>query len=85
VGADGRKALQRSSAVRADVASRTRPWETLRILRTGVVDVTETYGGYVAGELPLVEIDPGLEADRGEAAVHVPAIALWLPNAVMGR
>jgi hypothetical protein len=54
-------------------------------LRTGVVDVTETYGGYVAGELPLVEIDPGLEADRGEAAVHVPAIALWLPNAVMGR
>src|SRR4030095_1061246 len=30
--------------------------ETLRVLRTGVVDITETYGGYVAGELPLVEI-----------------------------
>ena len=26
--------------------------ETIRILKTGVVDVTETYGGYVAGELP---------------------------------
>jgi TRAP-type C4-dicarboxylate transport system substrate-binding protein len=30
--------------------------ETIRVLKTGVVDVTETYGGYVAGELPMVEI-----------------------------
>ena len=27
--------------------------ETIRVLKTGVVDVTETYGGYVAGELPI--------------------------------
>jgi TRAP-type C4-dicarboxylate transport system substrate-binding protein len=30
--------------------------ETLRVLRTGIVDVAEVYGGYVAGELPIVEI-----------------------------
>jgi TRAP-type transport system periplasmic protein len=30
--------------------------ETIRILKNGVVDVTETYGGYVAGELPMIEI-----------------------------
>ena len=30
--------------------------ETIRVLKNGIVDVTETYGGYVAGELPLIEI-----------------------------
>ena len=30
--------------------------ETIRVIKTGVVDVAEIYGGYVAGELPMVEI-----------------------------
>ncbi|MGH7302335.1 MAG: TRAP transporter substrate-binding protein DctP [Candidatus Rokuibacteriota bacterium] len=53
--------------------------ETLRILRTGVVDVTETYGGYVAGELPLVEILelPGIFPDPQTAKK---AILAWKPT-----
>src|SRR5262245_50968159 len=53
--------------------------ETLRILRTGVVDVTETYGGYVAGELPLVEILelPGIFPDPQTAKA---AILAWKPT-----
>jgi len=53
--------------------------ETLRVLRTGVVDVTETYGGYVAGELPLVEILelPGIFPDPQTAKK---AILAWKPT-----
>ena len=53
--------------------------ETLRVLRTGVVDVTETYGGYVAGELPMVEILelPGIFPDPQTAKK---AILAWKPT-----
>ena len=53
--------------------------ETLRVLRTGVVDVTETYGGYVAGELPMVEILelPGIFPDPQTAKR---AILAWKPT-----
>ena len=53
--------------------------ETLRVLKTGVVDVTETYGGYVAGELPLVEIleMPGIFPDPQTAKK---AILAWKPH-----
>jgi len=53
--------------------------ETLRLLRTGVIDVTETYGGYVAGELPLVEILelPGIFPDPQTAKK---AILAWKPT-----
>ncbi len=53
--------------------------ETLRVLRTGVVDITETYGGYVAGELPLVEILelPGIFPDPQTAKK---AILAWKPT-----
>src|SRR5262245_51576225 len=39
--------------------------ETIRVVKTGVVDVAEVYGGYVAGELPMVEIleMPGIFPD----------------------
>ena len=39
--------------------------ETIRVIKTGVVDVAEVYGGYVAGELPMVEIleMPGIFPD----------------------
>lgn len=50
--------------------------ETIRVLKTGVVDVTETYGGYVAGELPLLEIleMPGIFPDPETAKK---AILAW--------
>lgn len=50
--------------------------ETIRVLKTGVVDVTETYGGYVAGELPLIEILelPGIFPDPDTAKK---AILAW--------
>ena len=53
--------------------------ETIRVLKTGVVDVTETYGGYVAGELPLVEILelPGIFPDPQTAKK---AILAWKPT-----
>ena len=52
--------------------------ETIRVLKTGVVDVTETYGGYVAGELPLIEILelPGIFPDPETAKK---AIMAWKP------
>ena len=52
--------------------------ETIRILKTGVVDVTETYGGYVAGELPMIEILelPGIFPDPETAKK---AILAWKP------
>ena len=52
--------------------------ETIRVLKTGVVDVTETYSGYVAGELPLIEILelPGMFPDP-ETAKR--AIMTWKP------
>jgi TRAP-type C4-dicarboxylate transport system substrate-binding protein len=52
--------------------------ETIRVLKTGVVDVTETYGGYVAGELPLIEIleIPGIFPDPETAKK---AIMAWKP------
>jgi TRAP-type C4-dicarboxylate transport system substrate-binding protein len=39
--------------------------ETIRVIKTGVVDVAEVYGGYVAGELPMLEIleIPGIFPD----------------------
>jgi TRAP-type C4-dicarboxylate transport system substrate-binding protein len=50
--------------------------ETIRLLKTGVVDVTETYGGYVAGELPMIEILelPGIFPDP---AIAKKAILAW--------
>jgi TRAP-type C4-dicarboxylate transport system substrate-binding protein len=53
--------------------------ETIRVLKTGVVDVTETYGGYVAGELPLLEIleMPGIFPDPETAKK---AILAWKPT-----
>lgn len=52
--------------------------ETIRVLKTGVVDVTETYSGYVAGELPLIEILelPGMFPDPETAKK---AIMTWKP------
>jgi TRAP-type C4-dicarboxylate transport system substrate-binding protein len=53
--------------------------ETIRILRTGVVDVAEVYGGYVAGELPIIEILelPGMFPDPATAKK---AILAWKPH-----
>src|SRR5512132_3915220 len=53
--------------------------ETIRIVKTGVVDVAEVYGGYVAGELPMVEILelPGIFPDPETAKK---AILAWKPN-----
>jgi TRAP-type C4-dicarboxylate transport system substrate-binding protein len=53
--------------------------ETIRVLKTGVVDVTETYGGYVAGELPLLEIleIPGIFPSP---EVAKKAILAWKPT-----
>ena len=52
--------------------------ETIRVLKTGVIDVAEVYGGYVAGELPMVEILelPGIFPD-GETAKR--AVKAWKP------
>jgi len=43
--------------------------ETLRVLRTGIVDLAEVYSGFVAGELPIIEIleMPGLLPDPATA------------------
>ena len=53
--------------------------ETIRVLKTGVVDVTETYSGYVAGELPLIEILelPGIFPNPETAKK---AILAWKPT-----
>ena len=53
--------------------------ETIRVLKTGVVDVTETYGGYVAGELPMIEIleIPGIFPNP---EVAKKAILAWKPH-----
>ena len=53
--------------------------ETLRVLRTGIVDVAEVYGGYVAGELPIVEILelPGIFPDGATAKK---AVLAWKPR-----
>jgi TRAP-type C4-dicarboxylate transport system substrate-binding protein len=53
--------------------------ETIRVIKTGVVDVAEIYGGYVAGELPMVEILelPGIFPD-GQTARK--AIMAWKPH-----
>jgi TRAP-type transport system periplasmic protein len=53
--------------------------ETIRILKTGVVDVAEVYGGYVAGELPMLEIleIPGIFPDPETAKK---AILAWKPH-----
>jgi len=50
--------------------------ETIRVIKTGVVDVAEVYGGYVAGELPMVEILelPGIFPDGPTARK---AILAW--------
>jgi TRAP-type C4-dicarboxylate transport system substrate-binding protein len=53
--------------------------ETIRVLKTGVVDVAEVYGGYVAGELPIVEILelPGIFPDPETAKK---AVRAWKPT-----
>src|SRR5262245_43784218 len=53
--------------------------ETIRVVKTGVVDVAEVYGGYVAGELPMVEILelPGIFSD-GQTAKK--AVLAWKPH-----
>jgi TRAP-type transport system periplasmic protein len=53
--------------------------ETIRVLKTGVVDVTETYAGYVAGELPIIEILelPGIFPDP---EIAKKAILAWKPQ-----
>jgi TRAP-type C4-dicarboxylate transport system substrate-binding protein len=52
--------------------------ETIRVIKTGVVDVAEVYGGYVAGELPMLEIVeiPGIFPDPETAKK---AILAWKP------
>jgi TRAP-type transport system periplasmic protein len=52
--------------------------ETIRVIKTGVVDVAEVYGGYVAGELPMLEIleIPGIFPDPETAKK---AILAWKP------
>ena len=49
--------------------------ETIRVIKTGVVDVAEVYGGYVAGELPMVEILelPGIFPDGATAKKAIQA------------
>ena len=53
--------------------------ETVRVIKTGVVDVAEVYGGYVAGELPMLEIleIPGIFPDPETAKQ---AILAWKPH-----
>ncbi len=53
--------------------------ETIRVIKTGVVDVAEIYGGYVAGELPMVEIleMPGIFPDPQMAKK---AVLAWKPH-----
>ena len=53
--------------------------EIVRVLKTGVVDIAEVYGGYVAGELPLVEIVelPGVFPDTETAKK---AHQAWKPH-----
>jgi TRAP-type C4-dicarboxylate transport system substrate-binding protein len=52
--------------------------ETIRVIKTGVLDVAEVYGGYVAGELPMLEIleIPGIFPDPETAKK---AILAWKP------
>jgi TRAP-type C4-dicarboxylate transport system substrate-binding protein len=53
--------------------------ELIRLIKTGVVDLAEIYGGYVAGELPLMEIleMPGIFPDPETAKK---AILAWKPT-----
>jgi TRAP-type C4-dicarboxylate transport system substrate-binding protein len=53
--------------------------ETIRLTKTGVVDIAEFYLGYVAGELPMVEMleIPGLFSDQ-EAMQK--AYLAWKPH-----
>jgi TRAP-type transport system periplasmic protein len=52
--------------------------EQIRVLKTGTVDIVETYAGFVAGELPLLEILelPGMypNADTAKEAIRA-----WKP------
>lgn len=53
--------------------------ETIRLTKTGVVDVAEFYLGYVAGELPMVEMLelPGLFSDQDTMQK---AFSAWKPH-----
>src|SRR6266540_1951108 len=53
--------------------------ETIRVTKTGVVDIAEFYLGYVAGELPMVEMleIPGLFSDQGAMRK---ACQAWRPH-----
>lgn len=53
--------------------------ELIRLIKTGIVDIAEIYGGYVAGELPLLEIleMPGIFPDSETAKQ---AILAWKPT-----
>ncbi|MBI3325677.1 MAG: TRAP transporter substrate-binding protein DctP [Nitrospinae bacterium] len=55
--------------------------ETIRITKTGIVDIAEFYLGYVAGELPMVEMleIPGLFPDENAMKQ---AYAAWNPHLV---
>ena len=55
--------------------------ETIRITKTGVVDIAEFYLGYVAGELPMVEMleIPGLFSDQ---PAMEKAFQAWKPHLV---
>jgi TRAP-type C4-dicarboxylate transport system substrate-binding protein len=55
--------------------------ETIRITKTGVVDIAEFYLGYVAGELPMVEMleIPGLFSDQ---PAMEKAFQAWRPHLV---
>jgi TRAP-type transport system periplasmic protein len=52
--------------------------EQIRVLKTGTVDIVETYAGFVAGELPLLEILelPGMYPNPDTAKE---AIKAWKP------
>jgi TRAP-type C4-dicarboxylate transport system substrate-binding protein len=53
--------------------------EIIRVLKTGVVDIAEVYSGYVAGELPLIEMVelPGVFPDADTAKK---AHQAWKPH-----
>lgn len=53
--------------------------ELIKLIKTGVVDIAEIYGGYVAGEMPLMEIleMPGIFPDPETAKK---AILAWKPT-----
>jgi TRAP-type transport system periplasmic protein len=64
--------------------------ETIRVTKTGVVDIAEFYLGYVAGELPMVEmleipgVFPDQEAMKGAFQAWRPHLARLIDEKVNG-